>query len=102
MTTSSFMDEVRASVDREDSRIQARMTEIMKSAVPKKSKGSSEASATPSWLEPMPPKPGTEVPAKAAPGKRARKPGPKARPPKGSDESWKLAIETVTRQQAEE
>ena len=94
---------IRSQAGADDERLAARMKAIMdhKEARPSKSRSKTAASGNPDWMKSKP-KAKQAPAAEAAPVRRAKKKAPVTRPPKNSEESWKLAAEQIARQQEQE
>jgi hypothetical protein len=92
--------EIRTQADEDDARLEARMKAILeKRTPPPKSKTS--AAGNPDWMKARPKQKSTAEPASKPASTPKRKPTT-AKPPRNSEESWKLATEAITGQQDED
>lgn len=95
---------IRSQADEDDARLAERMKSIMspKPARATKGRSTSEAPAgNPGWMKSKPKAKPVEDKA-AKPARPAKRKTSTVRPPKNSEESWKLAAEHIARQDAGE
>lgn len=100
MTDTTPDNSIRSQAGADDARLNERMQAIMAHKEARPAKGKASAStARPDWLKSKPKgKTADEKPA-AKPARPAKRKTSTARPPKNSEESWKLAAEFIAGQQ---
>jgi len=96
--------EIRTQADVDDARLEARMKAILEHRTPRptKARATPAPSGNPDWMKT---KAKAKPQAAAAADKPMRAPkrkAPAVKPPRNSEESWKLAAEFVARKQSEE
>lgn len=94
---------IRTQADADDARLEARMKAIMENRAPAPAKAKAAAAPTgnPDWMKAKP----KAKPQTASADKPARAPkrkAPAVKPPRNSEESWKLATEYATGQDEDE
>lgn len=96
--------EIRSQAGVDDARLEARMKSIMEQHAPRapKARATPVPSGNPDWMKAK-----AKVKAQPAtlperPVRAAKRKAPAVKPPKNSEESWKLAAEYVAKKQADE
>lgn len=93
--------EIRTQADADDARLEARMKAILEKRTPPTTKSKTNSGGNPDWMKARPKqKPAAEPVRKATPAPKRKT--STAKPPRNSEESWKLATEAITGQQDED
>ena len=104
MTDEKSDNEIRNQADADDARLEARMKAIMEHRTPRPAKARAVAapSGNPDWMKSKPKAKPQPAAAADKPARATKRKTPVVKPPRNSEESWKMAADFVARKQAEE
>ena len=96
--------EIRTQAGVDDARLEARMKAIMEQHAPRpvKARATPAPTGNPDWMKTKAKTKTQVTPAADKPVRATKRKAPAVKPPRNSEESWKMAAEFVARKQAEE